>query len=257
MHTNYPILAILLMIAILICLELGRRLGMARTAVTHSAPSTGTSTIEAAVFALFGLLLAFTFSGAVSRFEQRRDLVVQEANSIGTAYLRLNLLDEVSQQKLKPLFRKYVESRLDAYSAIRAGDEAFKRGLEKSAQLQVTIWDLAAQSSEKARSPAVMTLVLPPINDMIDITATRVAAIRTHPPIIIYWLLAAFSLAGALIAGYGMAADKQRQWLHMLLFAFAIAGTTYVILDVEYPRLGFIRVDNIDIHLKELLESMK
>ena len=258
MNTNDPFYAILLMIAILVCLEIGRRLGRAHLKASGgSSSNTGSNTIETAIFALFGLLLAFTFSGATTRFEQRRDLVVQEANSIGTAYLRLNLLEQSAQNKLRPLFRDYVESRLRTYESIRQGEEGFKEGLAKSTQIQNSIWQIATQASEKAGSPAVMELVLPPINDMIDITTTRIAAMRTHPPVIIYSLLVVFSLAGALMAGYGMAANKARQWLHMLLFAFAIAATIYVVLDIEHPRQGFIRVDGIDIHLIELLESMK
>lgn len=256
MENSYPLLAIILMLAIVACLELGRRLGLAHQKNNHSTIA-GTSTVEGAVFALFGLLIAFTFSGAASRFEHRRDLVVQEANAIGTAYLRLDLLDKGSQEKLKPLFHEYVESRIRSYQALKEGKNAFNVGLAESSHLQSNIWKLASEGAAAANSPAVMTLVLPPINDMIDITSTRVAAMRTHPPEIIYILLVVFSLVSSLIAGYSMAVDKKRQVLHMLLFAFAIAGTIYVILDLEYPRQGFIRVDSIDTHLKELLSSMK
>lgn len=164
MHSNYPLLAVLLMFSILACLEIGRKIGFSHRAKTHVSANTGTSSIEAAVFALFGLLLAFTFSGAANRFEQRRDLVVQEANSIGTAYLRLNLLDTAAQDNLRTLFREYVESRLRDYESIKQGEGAFKEGLAQSQQIQNKIWEIATKASERAKSPAVMTLVLQPPN---------------------------------------------------------------------------------------------
>jgi hypothetical protein len=81
-----------LFLGMLLLLETGRRLGVRRLASDPEGARAGTGTVEGAVFALLGLLVAFTFSGAASRFDQRRDLIVEETNDIGTAYLRLDLL---------------------------------------------------------------------------------------------------------------------------------------------------------------------
>ena len=78
-----------------------------------------------------------------------------------------------------------------------------------------------------------------------------------HPPVVIFALLFGLALASSLLVGYGMASSKARNWLHMLGLAFAMAVSVYVILDIEYPRLGFIRVDDFDQALVELRESMK
>ena len=257
MESLYPAFAVLLLIFIFVFLEIGRRLGLFALKRGENDLERGNSNVETAVFAIFGLLLAFTFYGAADRFLHRRDFVVLEVNAIGTAYLRLDLLDRRAQEELRPLFRSYVQSRIDAYRTIPEGEEAVLVGLKESAILQQKIWEVAVQSTSRATSPAVMSLVLPPINEMIDITTTRLAAMRTHPPLIIYALLVTFALASALIAGYSMAIGKKRHWFHLLLFAFCIAGTIYVILDMEYPRRGHIRVDEIDRHLVELLESMR
>lgn len=256
MTSPYLIFAAFLLFSLLAVLELGRRLGLSHMRVRGSS-SKGSATVETAVFALFGLLLAFTFSGAATRFEHRRDLVVQEANAIGTAYLRIDLLDQQTQERLYPLFKSYVQSRLDAYQSITSGQAEFKAKLAESTKIQVEIWQVATAGASRAKSPSVMNLVLPPINDMIDITSTRLAAMRNHPPTIIFVLLVAFSFACALIAGYSMSVDSRRNWLHMILFTICVAGTIYVILDLEYPRYGFIRVDSVDVHLRDLLESMK
>jgi hypothetical protein len=92
---------------------------------------------------------------------------------------------------------------------------------------------------------------------MFDITTTRTEAMKNHPPLIIFVMIGALSLAAALLAGYGMAGGTSRSWIHFLGFAAVMALTVYVIVDIEYPRLGLIRVDDADRVLLELRESMK
>jgi hypothetical protein len=101
-----------------------------------------------------------------------------------------------------------------------------------------------------------MILLLPALNSIIDITTTRTMMSQFHPPMIIFILLNVFSLAAALLAGYGMAGGS-RSWVHILGFSLAMAMTVYVILDVEYPRIGFIRIDQADQVLIDLRKSMK
>src|SRR5262249_14491707 len=107
--------AVLLFAGMLALLEVGRRLGIRRQAEESESERSNLGTIEAAVFALFGLVVAFTFSGAADRFSQKRALIAEEANDIGTAYLRPQLLSEKAQPELRELFRHYVASRLETY----------------------------------------------------------------------------------------------------------------------------------------------
>jgi hypothetical protein len=100
-------------------------------------------------------------------------------------------------------------------------------------------------------------LLLPALNAMIDITTTRTMATQIHPPLVIFALLCVLALAGSLLAGYSMAGSQARSWTHMIGFAVIIAVTVYVIFDLEYPRLGLIRVDAADQVLVELRDSMK
>lgn len=92
---------------------------------------------------------------------------------------------------------------------------------------------------------------------MIDITTTRSMARQTHPPTIIFAMLGGLALASALLAGHGMAGGTRRSWLHMVGFAVIMAAAVYVILDLEFPRQGFITVEAFDQVLVELLESMR
>ena len=248
--------SISLFLGMLVCLEIGRRIGKARFARDPDGADKGVSAIEGAVFALFGLLLAFTFSGAATRFDHRRDLITQEANSIGTAYLRIDLLPAKTQPPLRALYREYVAARLATYQKLPDMAAAHVE-YERSLALQSEIWKRSVAASYNADAPAIANLVLPPLNDMIDITTTRLVASQTHPPDTIYYMLFALGLAAALLSGYSLASSQTRQWLHMLGFAVVISATVYVTMDMEYPRMGLIRIDAADQLLVDLLNSMK
>jgi hypothetical protein len=130
--------------------------------------------------------------------------------------------------------------------------------LGRSTALQSEIWTQAVTACGLADSQrSAWVLLVPALNQMIDITTTRSAATQIHPPAIIFVMLFEMALASALLAGYNLAAVPARNWLHMLGFASMIAIAVYVILDIEYPRLGLIRVDAIDQVLVELRAGMK
>jgi hypothetical protein len=255
---NFTLTAMLLagglFIGMLALLEIGRRVGARRAAVEGEAAHAGAGVVDGAVFALLGLLIAFTFSGATSRFDERRKLIVEEANAIGTAYLRIDLLPAAAQGDLRESFRRYLDARLAAYRAVPDVD-AVKAELARATGLQQEIWTKAVAASTGSQ-PATM-LLLPALNEMIDITTTRTMAAQTHPPLILFVLLFALALLGALLAGHAMAGAKVRDWVHMATFALALSGAVYVILDTEFPRLGLIRVDAFDRVLVELRQSMQ
>jgi len=212
--------------------------------------------VEGAIFGLLGLLVAFTFSGAASRFDGRRQLIIEEANDIGTAWLRLDLLPASSAASLRELFRQYLDSRIESYRKL-PDIPAFRVELVRSNKLQGEIWTAAVAACRESGSQAAPMLLLPALNEMIDITTTRTETTKIHPPPIIFGMLAMLSLAASLLAGYGMAGGKTRNWIHILGFAAVMAVTVYVILDIEYPRLGLIRVESADQVLVELRQSMK
>jgi len=245
------LLALLLLAGMLASLLAGRRLGLRAPA----AEGGDSGHLDSAVFGLFGLLLAFTFSGASGRFDARRDLVVQEANAIGTAWLRLDLLPPAAQAELRPLFRRYVQSRL-ATTGKLPDVAAASADLDRDAALQAEIWQKATGAAHASGNTAVLTLVAASLNEMIDITTTRLASHQQHPPAVVYVLLFAFGLAASFVAGHATARSQRVDWTHALVFAGAIAAAVYVILDLEYPRLGLIRVDGIDQLLVDLLKGM-
>jgi hypothetical protein len=249
------LLALGLFLGMLVLLETGRRIGRQRVLQDPEGAKAGLGTVDGAVFGLMGLLLAFTFSGAASRFDTRRELIVEETNDISTAYLRLDLLPTSAQPLLRDLFRRYVDSRLDVYRKL-PDLVAVTQQLDDSARLQQEIWTQAVVACRAADSPQAMMLLLPALNAMIDITTARTMATKMHPPTIIFFMLFGLALASALMAGYGMGAGKSRSLLHMCAFAMVTALAVYVIRDIEFPRFGLIRVQAFDQALVELRETM-
>lgn len=249
--------AIGLFLGMLALFEVGRRIGLARFARDPDGVAKGAGPVEAAVFGLLGLLLAFTFSGAASRFEDRRHLIAEEANAIGTAYLRVDLLPRDAQPEVRQLFRQYVNERLETYqtlasvAAVGATLSAGQAQQDKPWAASVT----AVQRPDAAASASI--LLIPSMNEMFDIATTRAVALQNHPPRVIFLLLAGLSLASAVLAGYVMCSTMVRSWFYMLLFATTMSLTLYVILDLEYPRFGLIRIDSADQALDELLKHMQ
>ncbi len=246
-----------LFIAMLASAEIGRRVGRARLARDPDGLEKGAGSAEGAIFALLGLLIAFTFAGAASRFEDRRHLITAEANAIGTAYQRVDLLPADVQPAMRELFGRYLDARLAVFE--QPGDPVLTgEQLAVAEGLQSEIWDLAISASmrEEMRPPAAQ-LMLPALNEMIDITTTRAMAIQNHPPPAIFILLVTLCLVGALLVGYGTSPNRHRGWLHTIIFALILSLTTYVIIDLEFPRLGLIRVDSADRVLVDLRESMR
>lgn len=240
-------------VGILLFLEVGRRLG--QRALRKGAPK-GIGQLETGVFALLGLLIAFTFGGATNRWETRRAQVVEEANDIGTAYLRLDLLPSADRAALQGLFKTYVHARLAMYEALP--DLVAMQAKRKEAEaLQQAIWSGSVAACAQDSTGTDARLLLPALNDMIDITTTRSMMMLAHPPRVIFILLYLLSLAAALIAGHGMAEDERRNWLHQLGYALMMAGCIYVILEIEYPRAGLVRLGQVDQVLQELVAGWK
>lgn len=248
-------LAGIVFVGMLACLEVGRRVGLRHLARDPEGAKQGIGVVDGAIFALLGLLVAFTFSGAATRFDDRRCLVVEEANDIGTAWLRLQLLEPKATASLQELFREYLDARLSAYRKL-PDIEAARGELRRCAALQNRIWAEAVAASERSGRPQAAMLLLPALNQMFDIMTTRTERMRLHPPAIILVMLACLALAAAALAGYDMASGKSRHWAHGVVFAVTLAITIYIIHDLEYPRLGLIRVDDTDTVLVDLRKSM-
>lgn len=254
---SLPMIAVLTALVViagtLVFLELGIRIGRRRR--LQGLEPGGGGAIEGAVFAIFGLLVAFTFSGAASRFDDRRSLVTQEANNIGTAWLRLDLLPASHQPVIRDDMRRYLDERLAAYRAVPDMALAMKH-FDAANVLQGTIWQNAVTACRADTSNATTSLVLSALNEMFDITTTRMQATYHHPPTVIFVLLVVMAFVCAFVAGTGLASSDRPNRIHAIGFALITGLVVYLVIDLEFPRLGFIRVDAADQVLIELRASM-
>jgi len=244
------------MFAATMCLlEIGRRIGKRRLAKDPDGAKAISGAVEGAVFGLMGLLIAFTFSGAASRLDTRRAQLIEEANCIGTAWLRLDLLPAEAQPALREKLRQYTDARLAAFRA--APDyAATKVELDRAVRLQNDIWKQAITAGNRSPSSTMPMLLLPALNQMFDMASTRNITARLHPPPMIYGMLALLVLAGALLTGYDLGVGKSRNWFHALAFVLVISISIYVILDFEFPRVGLIQIHHLDQVLVDLRQSM-
>jgi hypothetical protein len=244
-------------------MELGRRIGSRRLAEEGTSAMTGLSAVEGAVFALMGLLLAFSLSGALQRFDERRTLVMHEANAISTAYDRLEILDEPARIELRSKLKQYLTERLRLYtlpvgfSIVDNTSNYDVQELRKIADIRNGVWDGAVTACGKMPTTAPCTLILPALNEAFETARERSGANERHPPRIIPVMLFALGLGGSLLAGFGMGASRTRSVVHMATFAAALAVTLYIITDIEFPRQGLITVTYFDKFLEQVLDSMR
>lgn len=248
-------LTIGLFVGVVACLEGGYRIGRKASAGEPHRSHEGIGTIEAAVFALFGLLLGFSFAGATSRLDARRHQIVREANAIGTAYLRLDLLPTDEQPGMRRLFRQYLDARLGMVARlpdVTAADQE----LARAERIQHEIWTRAVGVSRAGPTDNAARLLVPALNEMMDLTTERSIALHTRLPALILWLLISLALMSGLLAGYAMAKRQRRSLLHGLVYAAFTAATIYAVLDLDNPRSGLIRLDAADQALVKLRNSI-
>jgi hypothetical protein len=257
---NHPIvvavaLSAVVFLGVLLCLEVGYRIGKKEAQDDPDGARAGVGAVEGALFGLLGLLLAFSFGGATTRFNTRRALIVEEANAIGTAWLRLDLAPPADQPALRDLFRRYMDGRLAVYAGI-PDVEAVRTELARVAESQRALWAGSVAVGRQPGAEAIQRALLPALNEMFDIATTRTRAFFTHTSPVITGFLLTVILLSAVLAGHGMSAGKRRRSSHRLMFAVVTATTMYLICDLEYPRFGLIRVEADDAVLIDLRATM-
>jgi hypothetical protein len=200
-------------------------------------------------------LVALSFSGAEGRLMGRRDLIVQEAGAIDTAYRHLDVLREPARRELKEQLRRYLDSRITYYDA-RLDREAIGRERARSAELEQDIWAQAVRASEQASDQRVLTFVLPAIDQMIDVRIAREATLRAHIPLGVFIFLALLSLACSFVAGMNMAGTEPPSPVYVYVFAGTMALTAFMILNIEFPRAGLFPMRVLDEVLVQLRATM-
>jgi hypothetical protein len=194
--------------------------------------------ILAATLTLLGLIIGFSFSMAASRYDQRKNLEEEEANAIGTAYVRADLLPAAEAAKLRPLLVAYIAQRVLFYDS---RDAVKLRAINaKTAQLQAELWS-TIKGPALAQPTAVNALVVKGMNDVLNSQGYTQAAWWNQIPRAAWWLMAAIAICCNLLIGYGVRDAKKESRL-LLVLPLVVAIAFFLIADIDSPRGGVIRV---------------
>ena len=240
---------------VLVLFEVGRRLGCRRAAADPSEKKDDLGPVKTAIFGLLGLLIAFTFGGAVSRHDKRRDLAVQEAVAIGNAWDRIDALPVASRAPIRDGLRRYLESRLETYRVLPDLEAAFAE-LDRSQEIEAQVRRDAIAACATPGGQPFRLLIFRGLEAAFNLRQVRTAKAMHHPPPIIWLMLILLAFASALMAGYGVTNRRGRHWAYLLAFAVTTAITVYVTIDMEFPRAGLINLDASDRLLENLLDRM-
>lgn len=235
-----PTWAIMLAVAILIIAsnELGSCIG--RLPSVRGISEGAGSAAQAAAFMLVGLLLGFSFSLSLARYDARRTTLVQEANAIGTTFLRTELLDRQSARALRRDLREYVGVRIDYALAAAQPSRQLLDGEESSA-IQRRMWTVAANAARQNPNP-ITALVISGLNETIDLSTTEGEVLSAHIPDIVMIGLVLIILIAAAMMGLTFARTNQRAIVAEILYAVVLALAIGLVLDLDRPQRGFVRI---------------
>lgn len=218
--------------------SMGRR---AKQSGTNDSSRSQFATIQAALLGLLALLLGFTFAMSMSRYDKRKQMVLEEANAIGTTFLRTQLLPEPYRREISQLLRQYVDVRLEYYDA---GIDAarLQQAFDRAQALHQQIWSYTPALGERDPRAVTTGLFLLSLNEMIDLHAKRLTAMENHVPESALLLLYFLAILTIWFVGYASGLAGLRNFFVVMLLPVLIAAVIHVIIDIERPRRGLIKV---------------
>jgi hypothetical protein len=233
--------------------ELGYRLSR-RVHPGDAEVSSQVAATQAAVLGLLALLLGFTFSLAMARFEARKELLRDEANAIGTTYLRSELLPEPMRGRVAGLLRNYLSTRFELHEVSFMPDKLLEVH-QRSSVLQSLLWADAVSAARAAPESEMVALFVDSLNETIDMHGMRMAAVRNHVPSWIFVLLFLVAIVALGLTGYASGPKHKQAFVLNSLVALLIGAVTLLIFDLHRPARGFIRVELAS--MEDLRASMK
>jgi hypothetical protein len=224
---------------------LGQNLGLAQLKQQAAEKLEVVLVAEGAVFGLLGLLLAFTFSGAYDRYELKKINLVEESYTFEAAYNYIDLLPANMQSQMRDDVRLYADWYIKAFKDTPY-KSSVKRDLEHAQLIEDRIWDVAVAAAAETNDKALAQIYIPAFTRMFDAAHRGYYLTQIHPPRIIFALLIGLAALGAFLVGYNSAENKQKRPIHSLCYVLLTALTIYIIINMEYPRLGFIGMKSFD-----------
>jgi len=253
---NSLLIGSLLLASVAAAIEVGYRIGLTKQASISEAARDHINAIQASLLGVLALVLAFSFSLALQRYDSRNAAVVDESNAIGTTFLRAQLLPSSIRSDAQRLLQRYTDLRVQA-GAISLDREADRRVilLESNRVLQ-DLWICARQAAEEDPSPVTSGLFIQSLNETIDSYGRRDAALRRHVPEVIFLVLFCACVISGSVLGYAAGIAGHRPALVSYVLATLIVVLTFVIIDLDRPRRGQIKVDQTSlIDLKAMIDQ--
>jgi hypothetical protein len=248
-------IVVILFIAIVLLNEIGFRVGRFVQSRTDSEVKSLTGSIQASILGLLALLLGFTFSMSMQRYDNRSMALIDEANAIGTAILRVQLLPEKYRDEAGSLFQEYVGLRVEIGQLDLTKTEERNKYKEKIANVQNKLWSLAISATETDPRPVTTGAFVQSLNAVIDSQGKRNALLRMQVPEIVLILLFVVFISSGGIMGYSAGLSGKRMFAPIALVSTLITLIVFIIIDLDRPKRGLIQVDQSV--MIELLNDVK
>lgn len=232
----------LLFLGLLIAIEIGFRLGNQIADAASDSARAQVNTIQASLLGVLALLLGFTFSLALQRYDARSVAVVTESNAIGTAVLRAELLPEPHRDQARDALSDYLDLRIQAASISLDRVDERDELLDRTAALQNRLWQLGRDAAQDFPNPVQTGLFVQALNDLIDTYGSRNAALDRHvPEIVLFLLFGTFALTACLV-GFSSGISGNRASFPTYILVVLITFLVFIIIDLDRPRRGLIEV---------------
>jgi hypothetical protein len=228
--------------AFVLSTEVGYRLGRNYLKSGDQAGGDHVKGLQAALLGLLSLLLGFSFAMATSRFDARKALVQEEVNSIGTVWQRAELLDAPLRDRLAELLRAYVDARVDF---MKAGTDASRLDMtiDEASVREREIWDAVRQASRDNKGGANMSLIVPALNDMVNLKWKRRTMMDNHVPAPVLFLLFSVAAGAFVFIGFNYGLSGRRRYISSAFYAGLISLVLATIIDIDRARTGLIQID--------------
>ena len=253
---NYPFwfAALIFVIVLTIALETGFRVGLKRRVTWKDADSGGGRVVMTSMFAIMGLVLAFTYASGISRYDARKNAATVEANALGTAFLRADLVAEPGRTELKTVLLDYARSRIFELGKIKTTEDR-RAVLTNTLEKQEKIWPVTRQIIEQGKPGPIEASLVSAINEVMNAHTIRVMSLLDKLPKVVMWMLLFIAAASLSVAGYNAGIQGRMSRWRMSAFALVLTGLMLVILDFDRPNDGTVVVSNYSI--KAVISEME
>jgi hypothetical protein len=216
----------------------------------------GINLLLTAMYALFGFILAFTFGMSGSRYENVRNIIVEEANDIGTAVLRSDLYPDSVREAFRADFKEYVEARITYYNNI-TDTALFFQTRRNIARISASLWARATQQSKLPNMLIPSNQMVPALNAMFDIQTSREVLLKARVPDLIIYMLFVLAMATSFIGGFTSPTIRRKDWIVIVAFSLLTSMVIYITLDLGRPMRGVIKADWGEEAIVALLDMFK